>query len=496
MTDKGIPKFEYGKPSLPPKPAHLLQHGPTDNLLTENATEISRCPQTVTSASYELDEFEHTFLLPQLVRVSAGCYGDMEQSSICKDDEIMLLFTKVTKTVVACRGKEKYDIPLNSTFAFSPYNENSESSCRIYGTIKDLLVGNKDIPAVVKVLKSYKGKTKESSVVAGSLIFPKKMISSKQQNVLECTSDCDDTTLLLELSCAGNFSIHPNDMKMSLMQYISNISIFPVKVKIFNSRKYSEPGADFVLDRRRAVHSYICTTDILGEKGYPIFELPMQTPISVQCIKRDDVDMSALLNKASMTYANFNLSLISGHFVFCEKPSYTEMQKKFYTKVDLLINDASHYYDLTKPTVEPGLTESNVYVYMSPLHGIKKNDKSSQPPPTQSPTHKLQAVTIPQDPHVIAKENKAYLKSLAVTDVLKILDTMELSQYKDRFKKEKVDGMLLETLTARELKEVGVSKSIHQKRLLFLIDGKVSAKQFLEDEHVYDYINFSPHKCN
>jgi len=63
--------------------------------------------------------------------------------------------------------KLSYDVPLNSTFEFGPC---IESSSHNYDTIQDLLAGSKDIPTVVEVLKSYKGKTEESSVVAGSLI--------------------------------------------------------------------------------------------------------------------------------------------------------------------------------------------------------------------------------------------------------------------------------------------------------------------------------------
>jgi len=493
-----IPPKPTCKPLILPKPAHFLQHVTTDKSLTGNT---KRSPPTVTSASFDLKDFEREFLLPQLVSVTAGCYGDMEQSSMCEDDELMLLFTKTTKTIVACRGGENYDIPLNSAFEISLCNESSNHN---YDTIKDLLAGNKELPAVARVCKSHKGNTRKSSVVAGSLIFPKQLISSSGQKVLECTCSYSNETLQLDLSCSGNFSTHPSDVKMSFMQYIIHIGVFPVKVKVFKSRNFPGErsyveltGAEFVLDRRRVVHSYICTKDIFGENGYPIFELPMQTPVSIKCVKRDDVDMSALINKAKATYMNFDLSLVSEYFTFCEQPSRTEIQSEFCTKVDLYIDKVSNYYDLTKPAIESaGFSESNDYVYMSHIPEVIKDDcpQGVQQSPIQLPVYRPLGVTIPQYPYSMAVENKTYLQSLAVADILKLLDAISLSQYKDNFKKEKVNGMLFESLTAKELKELGVTKGIHQKRLLLLIDGKESVKKLLqnEEEHEYDYVTFPP----
>ena len=76
--------------------------------------------------------------------------------------------------------------------------------------------------------------------------------------------------------------------------------------------------------------------------------------------------------------------------------------------------------------------------------------------------------------------NKAYLQSLSCSDVLQLLDNMNLSQHKASFQEEQVDGVTLAVLTSDDLKELGVTKGVQIKRLLKLIEGIVPAKDFLE----------------
>jgi len=529
-----------------------------DDIITAKQYRHSKVKSTapkITSRPYKLEEFAKSFTLPQIVRASNSADG----STFCKGEEFAILFSKTTKTVLACREGEIYDVPMNSTFEFGPCNEKDESS-QNYNTIQDLVVGSKDLPLVAKVLKSYKGKTEKSSVVAGSLIFPRKLKPHSKKQVLVCTSDHSNETLNLGLSCAGNFSTHPSDVKVSLMQYIFHINKFPIKVKAFNYRKlrstksYIEMGAEFELIRYGVVHSYICTTDIFGENGYPLFELFMQTPISVQCIQHDCLDIRAILNKARTTYTNFGLSLINNHITFCKHPSHTEIQQEFYQEVTLDIANASDYFEITKPNDK----ESNVYECMSDYSTVdqvfdtdysaidqafdtKKYQASVEPPPPLPSAHVPQdsktvdfasiyppkplpkskksvgsgsPTIIPPQKHAtlpntqstqvtdkVTKQNIAYLQSLSGSDMLHLLDRMNLGQHKDSFKQEQVDGALFTKLTATELEELGITKSIHQKRLLSLIDGTVSVRKFIgsktshsqeDEEEDSQYVIMSP----
>jgi len=76
------------------------------------------------------------------------------------------------------------------------------------------------------------------------------------------------------------------------------------------------------------------------------------------------------------------------------------------------------------------------------------------------------------------EENIAYLKTFDAESVLQLLGDMNLAEYKDSFQREQVDGELLVDLTKTELEDLGVTKRIHQLRLMKLIDGSSSAKKY------------------
>ena len=68
-------------------------------------------------------------------------------------------------------------------------------------------------------------------------------------------------------------------------------------------------------------------------------------------------------------------------------------------------------------------------------------------------------------------ENRTYLRSLSVSDVLRVLDKINLAQYRDAFQKNQVNGKTLLSYTTVDLKELGVTTELHQKLLLDIISG-------------------------
>ena len=72
----------------------------------------------------------------------------------------------------------------------------------------------------------------------------------------------------------------------------------------------------------------------------------------------------------------------------------------------------------------------------------------------------------------------AYLKTFSLANMLQLLDNMNLGEYKKQFKDERIDGEIIVHLDKGDLVELGVSKNIHQTRLLKLIDGTMSAKKY------------------
>lgn len=86
------------------------------------------------------------------------------------------------------------------------------------------------------------------------------------------------------------------------------------------------------------------------------------------------------------------------------------------------------------------------------------------------------------------EENQRFLQSLDHLTVLQLLGGMKLEKYKEEFKSACVDGQLLATLSQTELVELKVESSLHQKKLLNVIQGKESAQKYLlfsqEDPYV------------
>ena len=70
--------------------------------------------------------------------------------------------------------------------------------------------------------------------------------------------------------------------------------------------------------------------------------------------------------------------------------------------------------------------------------------------------------------------NIAKLRSLGIQDVQNLLEAIALSQYKETFKEEQVDGKLLVCLNDTMLCELGVGETTHRMELLKLIQGERS----------------------
>ena len=77
------------------------------------------------------------------------------------------------------------------------------------------------------------------------------------------------------------------------------------------------------------------------------------------------------------------------------------------------------------------------------------------------------------------EDNITFLRTLTDEDVARLLDSMNLSSYKERFLAEQVDGELLSSLRQSELRELGVESGLHQLKLLKLVQGIYSAQRFL-----------------
>ena len=95
------------------------------------------------------------------------------------------------------------------------------------------------------------------------------------------------------------------------------------------------------------------------------------------------------------------------------------------------------------------------------------------------PDEIVRCSTPPNSPGLIAAANIRNLKSLDPVGVLKLLDAMNLSVYKENFKKELIDGEILSDFTEEMLVELGVERSIHRLRLMHVVKGRTDVSGIL-----------------
>ena len=455
--------------------------------------------------SYKFEKFVSKFPLPQLVCVTEGHYGLTEDFSMSEGMEIILFFKKKTQAVIAVKECEAdpYYIPLNCSLQFSPYQRNNTehlTKSYYYKTVEDLIQRSDGLPKVVKVLKSYKGSN--YYMVQGELIFPKRVSGQGRKRVLEYMNGSKEC-MKAKLSCAAGFSTDPSDTKMYLIEYVENINEFLSSVVVFCDQERNEAfshihtGTEFILQECKTLHSCICSTDVCGELGYPLLEILTALPIEVKAIECSRVSMGSIYNKVKNVYECFDLSMVTNSMFLgqdVEDHFYDEIKRKH--DVD---SSLTHIYDLERPEV---IYSAPAYKYDSTKHELVhskfqdslKSSIIASPPSSPHkrtslydlfqktwPRQKFKETSMLASQHPLAQNdslpatpdgNRRYLRLLSVTDVLQALDALNLSQYKNTFQQNQVDGRTLLSFTTVDLEELGVMNDVHQKLLLDLLSGK------------------------
>ena len=312
-------------------------------------------PFQITSQPYSLKRFYKMYEFPQTVRVFCGYFGVRKEDIIQTGEELLLLFIKRSQVIVASnlskRRSEQYCIQMNSSLWFVPHEveshkpANDGGHCMEYKKVEDLLKRKGELPKVVKVCKTSNGKSAQSSVVAGELIFPQKVLKTKK--ILECLNEKNEV-IQLKFACEGNFSVRPMDVKMHIAELVRHFNDFPISVMVISDNvksntSFSLPtGTILSLKESKTLRSCIYSTDIFGKENYPLMEMPLSIPIEIQCIEYADLDMRPIYNAIQHTYENFKPSMVKQKNLFTEQGLlYEEIQKD---------EGTTHIYDLEKPS--------------------------------------------------------------------------------------------------------------------------------------------------
>ena len=95
--------------------------------------------------------------------------------------------------------------------------------------------------------------------------------------------------------------------------------------------------------------------------------------------------------------------------------------------------------------------------------------------------------TLPNSSNTVAA-NISTLKLLDPVGVLNLLDAMNLSVYKEKFKKELIDGEILSDFTEEMFIEIGVERSIHRLRLMHVVKGRKDVSSVLNMNQKQAYV--------
>ena len=376
-------------------------------------------PFQITSQPYSLEEFYEKHDFPQIVCAAGGYFGVRKEDTISVGQELLLFFVKTSQVIVASElsntrrsAGQQYYIPLNSLLWFVPQECVSEgdklgggsSHCQEYKTVGDLLKRKGVLPKVVKVCKTFNGKSAQSSVMAGELIFPQTVL--KRNKLLECLSS-KNQVLQLEFSCEGNFSIHPKDIKMHIADFIYHFNNFPISVMVINDQIVPKPsvslstGTILSLKESKSLQSYIYSTDIFGKKNYPLMEMPMSIPIQIQCIQYANLDVRPIYHVIRHAYENFKPSMVKQKILPTQNRLYEEVQKD---------DGTTHIYDLERPSRIydriPGKVEGTKDTSTCPTHKpVKTSSSYTEKSPFQPSLNRLPIP--PRSPIEISKVTKS-----------------------------------------------------------------------------------------
>ena len=350
-----------GTKPLPSLPTSTETKLPISDSVLEEPIRVAN----IISKPYSLESFYKEFELPQFVSVVGGHLGVSEEYSMSEGEELVLFFAKSSQVVVASseQKSEWYYIPLNSSLQFVPcqYLPTDDDSVKgedyfqQYNTVADLLNKKGGLPKVVKVCNTYNGKSAQSSVMAGELIFPQKVsVTFTRKKVLECLNT-KNKLLKLEPNCKGNFSINPADVKLHLVELVHYFQDFPISVMVINdhvgrSKSSSlSTGTILSLDKPKEIQSFICSTDVDGKMNFPLMELPMTMPIKIQCIEYPESDMKPIYSKIQYTYENFKPSLIGKNMFNAKSTSMLATQQALYEEIQH--DNSTEVYNLQEPTL-------------------------------------------------------------------------------------------------------------------------------------------------
>ena len=368
------------------------------------------------------------------------------------------------KTVTQIQGTysngKELTLSSASSLQLSPLGEGVKVSQSL--TAKALL-SLKSLPPVVTVAKQFTVAS-ETVVTSGTRLFlqrnqpPASKYKATEHPLL--ARDLGGREFALTANCSGIFSTHPRDTSLVLQEVIKHCQ-FPLKVLAYDSKE--EMTLESVSQQQMLV-SYPFNTRQKSEAT--VFELPAEGSLQLVRVIMQSEEMESNMHPDDEAVEN---NLENTYEVI---PEHTA-------------SESPQQMSPTQQATSPDALRDDPYSVVRSL----SQDRSSTPAsPFGSLPYPSGASAIGTTDEYNEKkiaENLVYLKSMHVDEIIQLLESMQLDEYKESFKKEKIDGEVLSSLTEADLlHELNIQKRLHRVRLMKVIEGVYSASEILTQIYI------------
>ena len=369
----------------------------------------------------------HPNKLPQLFRAKENYRGPPE---VRKGDILNVQYKKTVKVAHGTTSSGRRITLAHNCKLLLAHQEAKESRKL---TAKCLL-SSKLLPPAMVVMTQFTHAKRQMSIPTGTILLNIHVKRDSRLHNVIVAEDTTGQTVDITASCPGVFSIHPDDIQLHLVQLVHYCKL-PVKVyraDFCEAITLQEIGQQEVL---------VVSKNSFVTESTETYELPADCDLQV-------VKVVSLANKCEDTK--------------CSKIQYYSMVRMQEGDDD----DEWLYESCREPTA----------VRRRCVPESHSNARKQRPFSTPFPSTTAGA-SASLDSAESIENNLAYLKSLTVDEVVEILESMQLEEYKESFKREKIDGEVLSSLTEADLlHELNVQKRLHRVRLMKVIEGIYSVQ--------------------
>ena len=441
--------------------------------------------------------------LPCLIKVTQGYTSLCERYSLGTDQLFVVIEMKEIDTVHVQSAQVQYDVPLQSdAFTVLPSADPQYRRGNIIGPLQ--LLECEILPKVIQAafnITTVKGR----KIQSGTLLFPQE-VKKKTKGLEKCLLVAkleDGSVVEINSECGGGFIVSrsaADNLSLSTAAQCIKLplecTLKPLKDDIFCNRVTIESvHKELFLFGVMKVSDGSIQDDV--KSFQQLSEVPGNLEISVVVMVPKDEDvLEDIYESAQSYYSVKSMSKQSKK----SPPSKKEYYSKSAVQTPLVSKSKKTVLGRPLPRI-PLATASGV-----PMGGTTPKYPSQAKPDEivaqrynrHSTTRNTTDIsrqgttaiplldeivrypTLSNSPDLTtAAGNIRTLKSLDLVGVLNLLDAMNLSVYKENFKKEMIDGEILSEFTEEMFIELGVESSLHRLRLMHVVKGRKDVSDIL-----------------